>query len=219
MNKLCKDFCNIILKKYEKYSPIIIFYGSNIYSQNFSDLDVCLIFKECLNDQIKNEIICETITFQKNNKLKIDEEIPFYNKLIYTIDEIEDIFINSPFRDGEKFKLDNIVKTKEFLSSNLMKKRLFINILTTDHRVVNDKNKLIRKFEQMAWKELLLMLKGVFGTNIANPNNVLDNLYVNPKTHYGGEMHLGYKFGNPNKRKYLNNKVKQICKSFKKINL
>lgn len=206
----------MILTNFGAYNPIIVFYGSNIYNESSSDLDVCLIFNQPVDNQLKQEIINKTIQFQRESLLRIDEEIPFDNKLIYTLNELEDVFIDSPFRDGDNFKLDEIVKTQEFLSSGVMKKRLLINLLTTDHRIVNDKSKQIRRFENMAWNELLLMLRGVFGTDITSVDNVLDHLYVNPNTHLGGEMHLGYKLGNPNKRKYLKIKIKKACKSFHK---
>jgi len=214
MNRLCKNYSKMILKTFKELNPIIIFYGSNIYNESCSDLDVCLVFNENLNSEIKQKMIERTILFQKSFNLRIDEEIPFENKLIYTLDELQEVFTNSPFRDGENFKLDDIVKTAEFLSSSIMKKRLLINLLTTDHKVVNDKDNVIKKFEDMAWKEILLMLKNVFNTDLTCVDNVLDHLYVNPKTHYGGEMHLGYKLANPNKRKYLKNKVKKSCKLF-----
>lgn len=214
MNKLCKNYSKMVLTNFKELNPIIIFYGSNIYNESCSDLDVCLIFSEKLNSEIKQKIIDKTILFQKSFNLRIDEEIPFDNKLIYTVNELQDVFSDSPFRDGQNFKLDDIVKSEEFLSSSVMKKRLLINLLTTDHKVVNDKNKQIKKFEHMAWQEILLMLKNVFNTDLTSVDNVLDHLYVNPITHYGGEMHLGYKLANPNKRKYLKNKVKKACKLF-----
>ena len=128
---------------FNELNPIVIYYGSNIYNESCSDLDLCLIFKKKLSKVVQQKLINKTIEFQKNNNLRIDEEIPFTNKLVYTIDEIEDIFINSPFIENGKYKLDDIVKSKEFLSSTIMKKRLMLNILTTDHKVLNDKHKII----------------------------------------------------------------------------
>ena len=107
----------MILTNFGVYNPIIVFYGSNIYNESSSDLDVCLIFNQPVDNQLKQEIINKTIQFQRESLLRIDEEIPFDNKLIYTLNELEDVFIDSPFRDGDNFKLDEIVKTQEFLSS------------------------------------------------------------------------------------------------------
>lgn len=214
MNGLCKNYYKMIMSNFNEYNPIIIYYGSNIYNESSSDLDICLIFEHILNDDVSEKLIEKTKEFQKDNGLKIDEEIPFTNKLVYTIDEVEDIFINSPFVENGIYKLDDIVKTKDFLSSNIMKKRLMLNILTTDHKVLNDKNKKIRRYERKAWMEILSMLKNVFGTNLLDVDQVLDNMYVNPKTHYGGEMYLGYKLANPKKKRYLKRQVKRNCKIF-----
>lgn len=216
MNSLCRNYYKMIISNFKEYDPIVIYYGSNIYNESSSDLDLCLIFKKELNKNIQQELIEKTKEFQKNNHLKIDEEIPFTNKLVYTIEEIEDIFINSPFVENGKYKLDDIVKSKEFLSSSIMKKRLMLNILTTDHKVLNDRHKIIKQYERKSWHEILLMLKNVFDTNLSDIDQVLDNMYINPITHYGGEMHLGYKLANPKKKKYLRKKVKLNCNIFLK---
>lgn len=214
MNNLCKNYYKMIISNFKEYNPIVVYYGSNIYNESSSDLDLCLIFEKELNKDIQQWLIEKTKEFQNNNHLKIDEEIPFTNKLVYTISDIEDIFINSPFIENGKYKLDDIVKSKEFLSSSIMKKRLMLNILTTDHKVLNDKYKITKKYEKRAWVEILRMLKNVFGTNLLDVDQVLDNMYINPITHYGGEMHLGYKLANPKKKKYLRRKVKANCKIF-----
>ena len=203
-----------MLKEFGHWNPIIIFYGSNIYNESSSDLDICFVFSKEIPAEVKQQIIERTKDFQKERMLCLDEEIPFENKLIYSFCEIEDIYVHSPFREGDRYKLDTIVKSEEFLSSKLMKQRLFINILTTDHRVINDKNKYISSLELRAWNEILLMLKNVFGTDLSNLEQVLDHLYVNPSTFMGGEMHLGYKLGNPKKRKYLRRRVKHAIKLF-----
>lgn len=216
MNSLCRNYYKMIISNFKEYDPIVVYYGSNIYNESSSDLDLCLIFEKELSNDIQQELIEKTKEFQKNNHLKIDEEIPFTNKLVYTIDEIEDVFINSPFVENGTYKLDDIVKSKEFLSSSIMKKRLMLNILTTDHKILNDKHKKIKQYERKSWHEILLMLKNVFNTNLSDIDQVLDNMYINPITHYGGEMHLGYKLANPKKKKYLKNKVKRNCKIFLK---
>lgn len=214
MNRLCKNFYKIIMSEYDKYDPIFIYYGSNIYNENNNDLDVCLIFKKKLSYDTQQRLIERTIQFQKNNGLKIDEEVPFSNKLIYTFDEIEDIFIHSPFIKNGKYKLGKIVKSKTFLSSKKMKQRLMLNILTTDHRILNDKHKKIKIYEKKAWFEIFKMIKNVFATNIRDIYLILDHLYINPITHYGGEMHLGYKLSNSHKIRYLKRKVKIYSKKF-----
>lgn len=215
MNCLCKNFVHDVLNNFSGVQ--IIFYGSNIYNESSSDLDLCLVVDKELTPSEKESLIMFTKNFQKRRNLKIDEEIPFENKLIYTKKEIEDVFINSPFRNsnGEYFYRD-IIKNKEFLSSSQMKKRLLLNILTTDHKSCG-KLLDLKFYEQKAWFEILTMLTKVFNTNLRNIDNVLDNLYVNPVNFLAGEMYLGYKLSNPNKKRYLRNKAKKYSKKLLKV--
>ena len=69
MNKLCKEYSKMIYKYFGNLNPIFVFYGSNIYKNNYSDLDVAIVFKERLEDNIKQQLINLTINFQKQNGL------------------------------------------------------------------------------------------------------------------------------------------------------
>ena len=143
MNKICEKYCNEVKKIYGKYIESIIIYGSNIYNVNSSDLDLCLILNY-RTEKLDDSIIEFTKKFHKDNNLKLDEEVPYKNKLIYTFNELEDSIKNSPFYLNEKPIIKDIVKDSDFLSSLEMKKRLLINILTTDHVTIG---KSIKKYE------------------------------------------------------------------------
>ena len=215
MNGLCKAYLHEIKKVIPKVQ--VIFYGSNIYDCSSSDLDLCLIVEDELTQKEKEQLIFTTKNFQKSKNLKIDEEIPFSNKLIYTKKEVENVFTDSPFRNSKgEYIYHDIVKSKEFLNSPEMKKRLFLNILTTDHKssgkVINDKY-----YEEKAWFEILTMLHNVFESNLKDINIILDNLYVNPVNFLAGEMYLGYKLANPNKKRYLKKKAKKYSKKLLKV--
>lgn len=214
MNGLCKSYIKVLNENFKNIQ--IIFYGSNIYNEVSSDLDLCLITDKKLSKEEKERLIEFTKNFQKSKNLKIDEEIPFENKLLYTIKDLDDIFINSPFKDNDgRYVYHDIIKSAEFLNSLEMKKRLLLNILTTDHKsygkLINIKN-----YEEKAWFEILNMLHNVFNTDLSNIDKILDNLYVNPSNFYASEMYLGYKLANPNKRKYLRKKVKIYSKKLLK---
>ena len=187
----------------------IVIYGSNIYNTNSSDLDVCLIVNKC-DEKLKEKIIDETISFHKKNGLKIDEEIPHSNKLIYTFDEIDEALNKSPFYVNGKAIIKDINKNKQFLSSKEMKQRLIINILTTDHLVVG---KNINKYEQKAFKLIMKVIIEYY--NLENPTykDILNCMYKNIYTGAEGELYLGYKKNYPAKEKYLINKIKEYLKN------
>ena len=206
LNEICKNYVNMIKNNFGNLVISIIFYGSNIYIKNCSDLDVCIIIK-LYSKEIEKEIIEKTILFHKNFNLKIDEEIPFTNKLLYTIEEIKEILLHPPFYIDSKTIIRDIIKSKEFLESKEMKQRLLLNILTTDHITIGESTLI---FEKKAMRIMINVIIKYYNLKHPNTQDILNHLYVNPITKSSGEMYLGYKDNHPNKKKYLINKIKDI---------
>lgn len=203
MNKICLKYIDMINDNYSDCIESIIIYGSNIYDGNSSDLDVCLITNN-LSTKVQKKIIDSTIEFHRKNRLKLDEEVPFDTKLIYSTSDIDEALNYSPFYKNKKVVINEIKKTKKFLSSTEMKKRLLINILTTDHITIG---KSTLEYEKKAYKIIIDVITKYF--NLINPtvNELLDNMYKNKYTGAEGEMFLGYKKNHENKEKYLINKL------------
>lgn len=208
MNKICDDYCKLINQKFSKYIKSIIFYGSNIYDVRNSDLDVCLISKE-LTPEIQQEIISETIKFHINNNLRIDEEVPHTNKLIFTVDEIIETLTNPPFFVNGEIVIHDIDKNPVFLSSKEMKQRLLLNILTTDHRTIGEST---AEYEIHALKIILFVIKNYFKIENASIDQILECMYQNKYTGASGEMYLGYKKNYKEKEEYLKQKIKEALK-------
>ena len=209
MNILCSKYYEMITENFSEIVDSVIFYGSNIYNENSSDLDVCIIVN-CYDEMIKEKIISETIKFHLNNKLKLDDEIPFSNKLIYTVTEINEILKNPPFYDNCKVVIHDIVKSEKFLSSKEMKQRLMLNILTTDHLTVG---KSTRKYENMAFKIIVNVIMKYFNIKNNSEDEILNCMYTNKYTGSYGEMFLGYKKNYPQKDVYLSKKIHEILMS------
>lgn len=206
INRLCKDYCDMINNRYNRIIESIIIYGSNIYNCSSSDLDVCLITSE-YNQSLRDEIIRMTKEFHLSNNLRIDEEIPFENKLIYSENEVLNTLEHSPFEfDGETL-IKDIVKTREFLSSIEMKKRLLLNILTTDHLTMG---KSTEGYERKALKIILDTLKKYYSLKDVDVEKILPYFYRNPYTGAEGEMYLGYKKNRVEKDMYLRKKIGEI---------
>lgn len=206
INRLCKDYCDMINNRYNRIIESIVIYGSNIYNCSSSDLDVCLITSE-YNQSLRDEIIRMTKEFHLSNNLRIDEEIPFENKLIYSENEVLNTLEHSPFEfDGETL-IKDIVKTREFLSSIEMKKRLLLNILTTDHLTMG---KSTEEYERKALKIILETLKKYYSLKDVDVEKILPYFYRNPYTGAEGEMYLGYKKNKVEKDMYLRKKIGEI---------
>ncbi|MDD2409672.1 MAG: hypothetical protein PHD03_03020 [Bacilli bacterium] len=211
MNNICVKYINMINEKFSFCNPIIIIYGSNIYTANSSDLDVCLIINNNFKNHTSN-IIDETILFHHENNLKLDDEVPFENKLVYSYEEIDIMLSNNPFYNNGIYYIDDIVKTKTFLLSKLMKQRLLLNILTTDHLIINDNKNIINRYENKAWDIILDTIINFYYLNNPNENEILNLLYKNKYTNAEGEMYLGYKTNNIQKELYLKNKIEEHLK-------
>ena len=208
MNKICKDYCDLIQAKFFDTIQSIIFYGSNIYDDISSDLDVCVIVRKN-NPQLQEKIINETLKFHLINNLRIDDEVPHTNKLVYTIDEIEETLNNPPFYENGIVVIHDIVKNMQFLSSKEMKQRLLLNILTTDHLTVGESTK---DYEIRALRIILDVIINYFKIDDKSETEILECMYQNKYTGATGEMYLGYKKDHKEKDKYLRKKIHEILK-------
>ncbi len=206
MNKICKDYCDLIQAKFFDTIQSIIFYGSNIYDDNSSDLDVCVIVRKN-NPQLQEKIINETLKFHLIHNLRIDDEVPHTNKLVYTIDEIEETLNNPPFYENGIVVIHDIVKNMKFLSSKEMKQRLLLNILTTDHLTVGESTK---DYEIRALRIILDVIINYFKIDDKSETEILECMYQNKYTGATGEMYLGYKKNHKEKDKYLRKKIHEI---------
>lgn len=205
MYNICDEYKKLIFEEYKELKPTIIFYGSSIYGVSSSDLDVCIICNDDCDKYI-DDIISKTMAFHKKYNLKLDEEIPHKNKLIYKLSEIEFMLNFNPFFINGEYYISDIVKSDEFLSSKEMKTRLLLNILTTNHKTFGD-NVLISKFEEKAWDIILDAIIGYNKMDTYDADSILKMLYVNQYTGSSGEMYLGYKKKYQKNEDYLKDKI------------
>ena len=203
MNKICDEYIKLIKDNFKDEVKSVIIYGSNIYNESSSDLDVCVVIHD-YDKLLESKIIDKTIQFHKKHNLKIDEEIPHDNKLVYTISEIENTLSNPPFYADGKVIINDIVKTKEFLSSKEMKQRLLLNMLTTDHLTIGID---MTEYEKKAFEIIIDVIKKYYNITNNSEDEILECMYKNRYTNAQGEMYLGYKKKYPAKDNYLKKKI------------
>ena len=206
MNKLCESYSNMLNESFPNKIKSVIIYGSNIYNESSSDLDACVVIDD-KDRKIIGDIIRKTIDFHRSHNLKIDEEIPHENKLVYTYNELVDTINNPPFYKDGKVVINDIVKSKNFLSSKEMKQRLLFNILTTDHITIGID---VAQFEKMAFKIMVDVVCEYFGITDKSEDEILNCFYRNKFTGAEGEMFLGYKKNYLEKEKYLREKIREV---------
>lgn len=214
-NNIVDEYAELIWNKYGEYRPTIIAYGSNCYGENNSDLDVCILISESFKNE--SQLINDTVEFSINNKLKVDDEIPHSNKLIYKYDEVGDILTHSVFVRNNVYSIHDIRKTKDYLSSYEMKARLLINIFTTEHNILCGFMPFVNKCEEQSWMIILDAIYNVYKLKLDSDDaTVLELLYQNPITMNCGETYLGYKKNDRRKMEYLNNRLHIYNAKYKK---
>ena len=92
IKELSKKYTKEVNKNFPNQEPIILLYGSAVEGVESSDLDVCTIVHSYNKDDEKN-MKDITVKFHIDNNMKIDNEVPFENKTIYSFFDIEKMLI------------------------------------------------------------------------------------------------------------------------------
>ena len=210
MNNIIKEYKNYFRDNYRDLKPTIITYGSNSYGDNFNDLDVCIVIEGHLHEDEEISIIDFTREFSLRHGLRIDEEIPYKNKLLYTLNEVEEFVMSNPFITSKgNCMITDIEKTQQFLATRTMKHRLLLNILTTKHVVVYGNKQLISFCEYEAWKTIIRSLDLYYDNKLNSIDDYVKGMQTNLKTKCEGEYFLGYK-NQIEKSEYLIEKLEEI---------
>ncbi|MBI4215622.1 MAG: nucleotidyltransferase domain-containing protein [Parcubacteria group bacterium] len=175
-----------------KYFAIV--YGSfaNGMRNADSDVDLCVITEEFSAKELTT-LIQFILEFHSQNKLKVDNEVPFENKLIASYREAED----ATYMAGLKISRGQIVvppveKNKDFLESIAVKLRLIFNALTSPHIVMGNDLEVYKRFKDIAEKNALLFAESLSLTENLNLDQLLQKLMTGQEEEEG-EMYLGYK--------------------------
>jgi len=194
----------------------MILYGSSVFGVKTSDLDLCFFNNQQLPAYEFDKIKKFTHDFHIINNLRIDEEIPYDNKLIYTFDFIESTLNNPPFPFcNGKFIIPKIQKNSTFLNSLHMKKRLLLNILTVKHVIIGNDNELIDGYVNRAWEIILKTIISYSEKDEFSFEEIIECLYEDPFDYNNGEMYLGYKNNLQEKKDFIE---EQVCYYLNKLN-
>lgn len=214
---IAKKYRDEIIKRFDDITMIL--YGSTVFGVKTSDLDVCFVREEQLSQEQFQQLKYITRDFHLKNNLRIDEEVPYENKLVYTKNFIEDTLINLPFPYiNEKLIIQPIIKSKEYLASKEMSKRLLLNILTVKNEVLCGDKELIKNYGYRAWEEIIRVVISYSEQTNFSVEELLKYLYVNPFTGAEGELYLGYKKNLKEKEIYLQEKVEEMLMKLEKEN-
>lgn len=214
---IAKKYRDEVIKKFDDMTMIL--YGSTVFGVKTSDLDVCFVSMESLTEDQFLQLENITRNFHLKNNLRIDEEIPYKNKLVYTNNFVENTLINPPFPYiNNKFIIPPINKSKEYLSSKEMSQRLLLNILTVKNEVLCGDKELIKEYGYRAWEKIIKVVLSYSEQNVFLIEELLKNLYIDPYSKEEGELYLGYKTNLEEKKIYLQKKVEEILEQLENKN-
>ncbi|WP_069997876.1 aminotransferase class I/II-fold pyridoxal phosphate-dependent enzyme [Cellulosilyticum sp. I15G10I2] len=189
---LAKRYLQEIEKSFNEADPAVLIYGSSVNGNDNSDIDICIILHQ-YGEEEQNTIKKLTIKFHKDNNLKLDDEVPFEQKCIFSYYDIEKVVRIPPFPIfRSKFRIPRIDKSEVYLSSNELKYRLLLNILTTNSVILRGNEKAINIYKNMAWETLIRVIFSYTGNSPIKVDQFVEYLCKNPYGDEEGEHFLGY---------------------------
>ena len=205
---LGREYAKIVCDTFGEMTSIL--YGSTVFGVDSSDLDMCFIRDKDLTSNDMKKLKKMTIDYHLSNNLRLDEEVPYENKLVYTYDFLNQTMSDLPFiKVNNHYIIPKIEKSKEFLSSIEMKKRLILNILTVKHLILTGNPNTLNSYEKSSWKKMIDVVISYANFNEFSFDELVDAFLTDPYNKLDGEMYLGYKTNNINKIKYLYNNLQK----------
>lgn len=211
-NSIIEKYKNIIIQEYGDLT--LILYGSTVYGVNNSDLDICYLSDNELTKQRFERLKNLTKMFHQENGLRIDEEVPYDNKLVYANHMVKKTIEEPPFPYiNNKFIINPILKNKNYLSSLEMSKRLLLNILTVRNSVLFGNEEMVKDFSNKAWNTIIRVVLSYAEIKEVTIDKLINLLYEDPYSHATGELYLGYKDNLKEKMDFLETSVSNsLCR-------
>lgn len=201
-NSIIEKYKNTVVEEYGNLT--LILYGSTVYGTRTSDLDICYISNKELSKGQYIKLKDITRKFHLDNNLRIDEEIPYDNKLVYSVEDVNKTFKEPPFPYiNNRFIINPILKNESFLSSSEMSKRLLLNILTVRHNIVFGDEVQIKQFSDEAWNVMIRVVLSYAEKYEVTIEELINLLYRDPYSYATGELYLGYKDNLREKMEFL----------------
>ncbi len=153
-NEIMHEMYNHI-KSYcaEKNFLSVVFYGgfADISSEKKSDIDLAIIV-DSYNEHEKEYLIMYVKEIMLQNGYILDYDIPYENKVLYTIDECNEVVKKVPCFNYRYLCFEEIQKNEAYLNSHTMRMRLLTNILMTQKIVLGDS---ISQYEKKCLKSVV----------------------------------------------------------------
>jgi hypothetical protein len=191
--KLSTEFIKLVNKKLPTFfnDGFCIIYGSTAIGSaaNNSDLDV-MFCKQSFTIYEYSKLLSLLVSFHAENDLVLDSEVPYQNKLCITFDDCTTASKLTFVNENTDCKVYPIVKSKQFLGSEILRYRLILNIFTTPHLYFGSS-----KYHQIKsnMHKALCRLCLIIADNELDLTDLVNNLVMCKITGATREDFLGYK--------------------------
>lgn len=216
IKELSEDYVSRIKKEFKGKEFITVLYGSAADGTVDSDFDVCTFFHDYTKDDAE-KIGKITLDFHKDNNMKIDNEVPFESKTIYSFFDIEKMFLKPPFPIyRNKFYIPQIEKNNDFLASYDVKIRLLLFVLTANSIVISGNERTFNDYRERAWETLIRVVYSYIGNEYLSVEQFIKNISANPLRNEKGKDYLGYREEKKIQHEYLIEKANLYFEKFYK---
>jgi len=203
-DKLVMEISNFLKDYFKNRNYFACIYGSYVNGKKNkdSDIDVIIATNAYTKSDVKN-LKTFILKLHEVNGLKIDNEVPFENKLLITYSDFKDAVKLDAFPKVKgKYTVPRVVKSNKFLSSHNVKLRLAFNAITSPHAAFGSDLKHYKSLRKKAEENLIKFVTNrLEGSNVSKEDVLNALLYGENKE--SGEMYLGYK-DYPKVRAHLN---------------
>jgi|GEM_PF-2887046 len=178
----------------ENPTDYICVYGSSVYSPDkvTSDVDLFVVTHEVGRLAI-DPLVDFIRDLHARHGRRLDEEVPYQNKIHYRDAEIEDALQFGGFEvNNSVITVPPVRKEAAFLESAAIKARLALNGLTTPHAVIGKNFSRYHVTRERAGEAAALLAISLLRQEEFGVQSLHDALVVS-ETGASGEMFLGYK--------------------------
>jgi predicted nucleotidyltransferase len=174
----------------------VLLYGSHAYAaaQPGSDIDVLFICPP-VDGITAASIRKQIVELHGRLGLPLDTEVPYETKLIVSWEEARLAAFAADFLRDDQVEIPPIVKSRGFLASPQMRRRLVLNVLAGKSIEVVPGGERLRRLQSLARRSLIALMVRVHDFNSVTIDQLIDALMGDPPLE--GEWYLGFKESPP----------------------
>ena len=185
------SFCEGYFKGRDYFACIYGSYASKDFT-NQSDLDLFIATNE-YNGADFEKVRDFVVDLHTKNGLKINEELPYRNKLIVLYKDIIDATNLEPFlKSGSKYLVPPIEDNREYLASREVRLRMILNALTSPNECICGNREEYETFKHKAEKALIHLACGLIEKDHPTRDDILHILLKGTHGEESG-VYLGYR--------------------------